>query len=157
MWDFLSVFGPTRRGRINPSLRSFGRPRLRRATRGYCATAYKIDPDKWHKNFISRIDSASEPVPVFRHFAEEKNLAYKKTTELTRNERKRFIEEVTLPGNKTGDFKKDAFYKAVDTVVQTWGRLFVDIENKNPAGTNMYIKNWNLDTGVNEDQQDFWS
>lgn len=149
---------PANPDKINPYLRNLWTETLKASHRG--ATTQQldnIDPDSWHKNFVSRINSASDPVPVFRHFAEEENLAYKKTTELTPEERKRFIEEINLPGNKTGEFKKDAFYKAVDTVIQTWGRLFVDIENNTSTGTNIYIKNWNLDTGVNEDKQDFWS
>lgn len=117
----------------------------------------RIDPDSWHKHFLSRIDSASDPEPVFRHFAEEKDLAYKKTTEITPEERQRFVEKIRLPGNKTGEFKKDVFDKAVNTVMETWGRLFVDIEGKNPNAPIDYIKNWNLDTGVDEDKQYFWS
>ncbi len=149
---------PANADKINPYLRNLWGETLKASHRG--ATTQQldnIDPDSWHKNFVSRINSASDPAPVFRHFAEEKNLAYKKTTEFTPEERNRFIEKINLPGNKTGEFKKDAFYKAIDTVVQTWGRLFVDIENNTPTGTNIYIKNWNLDTGVNEDRQDFWS
>jgi hypothetical protein len=149
---------PKNADKINPYLRSFWTVTLKASHLGATQQQVdKIDPDRWHKHFISRINSASGLVPVFRHFAEEKNLAYKKTTELTPQERKRFIEEINLPGNKKGEFKKDAFRKAVDTVIQTWSRLFVDIENNNPTGTNIYIKNWNLDTGVNEDKQDFWS
>ncbi len=117
----------------------------------------KVDPDAWHKNFLSRISSAADPIPVFRHFEEEKDLAYKPTDEITPEERQRFIDQVRLPGNRTGEFKKDAFSKAVDTVVATWGRLFDDIKNKNPDGPALYIKNWNLDTGVNEDKADFWT
>jgi hypothetical protein len=149
---------PANPDKINPYLRNLWTETLKASHRG--ATPQQldnIDPDSWHKNFVSRINSVSDLVPVFRHFAEEKNLAYKKTTEFTPEERRRFIEKINLPGNKTGEFKKDAFYKAVDTVIQTWGRLFVDIENNTPSGTNIYIKNWNLDTGVNEDKQDFWS
>ena len=144
--------------KINPYLGSFWTGTLKASHPGATPQQLdKIEPDRWHKNFISRINSASDPVPVFRHFAEEKDLAYKKTTEITQEERKRFIAEINLPGTKTGEFKKDAFYKAVDTVIQTWGRLFADIENNNLTGTDIYIKNWNLDTGVNEDKQDFWS
>lgn len=62
-----------------------------------------------------------------------------------------------LPGNKTGEFKKDAFDKAVAAVVDTWGHLFVDIENKNPDGPSAYVRNWNLDTGVDEDKAYFWT
>jgi hypothetical protein len=117
----------------------------------------KIDPDTWHKHFLSKISSATDPMPIFRHFAQEEKLAYKKTNEIAPEEWQRFINEVKLPGDKTGVFKKDAFDKAVVAVVAAWSRLFVDIEHKNPDGPAAYLKNWNLDTGVNEDQAYFWS
>lgn len=117
----------------------------------------KIDPDSWHEHFLSKISSAEDPIPVFRHFAEEEKLAYKKTNEITPEELRRFVNPVKLPGDKTGEFKKDAFDKAVAAVIDAWSRLFIDIENSNPDGPAAYLRNWNLDTGVNEDQAYFWS
>jgi hypothetical protein len=116
----------------------------------------KIDPDRWHENFLSKISSASDPLPVFRHFAEEKKLAYKRTEEITPEEWQRFVREIKIPGNKTGEFRKDAFEKSVDAVSRIWQRLFVDIENQDADGPAAYIKNWNLDTGVDEEEQYFW-
>jgi hypothetical protein len=148
---------PTNEDYINSYLRIFWIETLKASHPSATSAQFeKIDPDKWHKNFLSKINSASDPIPIFRHFAEEKNLAYKKTTEITPEEDRRFIGQINLPGNKTGEFKKDAFDKAVSTLVETWDNLFVDIENNNPAGTRAYIKNWNLDTGVDEDKEDFW-
>ena len=63
---------------------------------------------------------------------EEKNLTYKKIGDITSGERKRFIEEIKLPGNRVGRFKEDAFYKAVDKVIEVWQKLFIDIDNRNP-------------------------
>src|SRR5208337_1654800 len=122
------------------------------------ATLYfdKIDPDKWHENFLSKINTAEDPAPIFRHIAQDNNLAYKITNDITPDEWRLFVNQVKLPGNKTGEFKKDAFDKAVAAVIDTWNHLFVDIRNKNPDGPAAYIKNWDLDTGVNEDKQDYW-
>lgn len=117
----------------------------------------KIDPDAWHRNFLSRISSAADPVPAFRHFEEETNLSYKKTGEITPEERTRFVDQVKLPAGRSGSFRAGAFDKAVAAVVDVWGRLFADIQNRNPDGSSAYIKNWNLDTGVNEDRPDYWS
>jgi hypothetical protein len=117
----------------------------------------KIDPDSWHEHFLSKIRSAADPIPVFRHIEEDLKLAYKKTNEITPEEWQRFVSQVKLPGNKTGEFKKDAFDKAVAAVVDTWGHLFVDIENKNPDGPSAYVRNWNLDTGVDENKAYFWT
>src|SRR5208337_5420580 len=142
---------------INPALGQFWTKTLKASHPTAGKWFDRIDPDSWHKHFLSRIDSASDPAPVFRHFEEEQDLAYKKTTDITSEERQRFVEEIRLPGNKTGEFKKDAFEKAINTVIDTWGRLFVDIEGKNLDAPIDYIKNWNLDTGVDEDKQYFWS
>ena len=40
--------------------------------------------------------------------------------------------------------------------VDTWLHLFEDIERGNPEGVAAYIKDWNLDTGVDESQIDLW-
>ena len=146
---------------INPYIRSVWIATLKASHPG--ATAQQcdqIDPDTWHKNFLSRVGLAADPAPVFRHFAEENNLAYKKTNEITADERQRFIDAILLPGNETGEFKKDGFEKAVNAVIDTWQRLFVDIEQQKEGqgagGPLAYMKNWNLDTGVDEDNQFFW-
>jgi hypothetical protein len=59
-------------------------------------------------------------MPVFRHFEEEAALVYKKTDEITPDERRRFIDQVRFPGKKTGVFKPNAFDEAVSAVVDTW-------------------------------------
>jgi hypothetical protein len=142
--------------KINPYLSTFWTKTLKASHPAAIDHFDKVDPDAWHKNFLSRIGSASDPIPVFRHFEEEKDLAYKKTGEITSEERQRFIDKVKLPDNRTGAFKTDAFYKAVSAVVDTWGRLLTDIKNGSPDGSVAYLRNWNLDTGVNEDKPDYW-
>jgi hypothetical protein len=143
--------------RINPYLRTYWIKTLKASHLGATDEQLaRITPDRWHKNFLSRISSAADPGPIFRHVAEEKNLAYKKITEITTEEWQRFVRQIKLPGNKIGEFKKDAFEKAVDKVMETWHSLFVDIGQNNPDGTHDYLKNWNLDDGVDEDKQYFW-
>jgi len=117
----------------------------------------KIQPDEWHKNFLSKISTAADPIPVFRHFGEEKSLVYKRVEGFDQEERKKFIEEVRLPGGKTGNFRKNVFDKAVAMVIDVWGTLFVDLERKDLSGFDACIKNWNLDTGVDENNIHFWS
>lgn len=116
-----------------------------------------IDPSKWHEAFLSRISMATRPVAIFRHCAEKKSLSYKKTNAITPDERRLFIDEIRLPGGKTGEFKKDVFDKTVEKVIETWDILFDLTEKGNPIGAYEYIKNWNLDTGVDEDNLYFWS
>ena len=67
---------PRDTNKINPYLSGFWAQTLK-ATHPTAALWFdKVDPDTWHKNFMSRISSASDPVPIFRHFEEEKDLAY---------------------------------------------------------------------------------
>jgi len=116
-----------------------------------------IKPDVWHGNFLSKISIAADPIPVFRHFGEEKSLVYKRVKDFDEGEKKRFIEEVRLPGGKIGIFRKDVFDKAVAKVIDVWQTLFVDLERKDLSVFDACIKNWNLDTGVDEDTLHFWS
>ena len=91
-------------------------------------------PDEWHGNFLSKISIAADPIPVFRHFGEEKSLVYKRVKDFDEGEKKRFIEEVRLPGGKIGIFRKDVFDKAVAKVIDVWQTLFVDLERKDLSG-----------------------
>lgn len=141
---------------INPAIRDFWEETLKMSYPTGRAKFDSIDPDDWHENFLSIISNVSDPIPIFRHIGEEKNLVYKKVSEIDDEERKRFIEEINLPGNKIGKFKEDVFDKAVAKVIEVWQKLFVDIEQKNPENCTSYIKNWNLDTGVDEDGIYFW-
>ena len=168
---------------INPAIRDFWTETLRMSHPGGRDKFDKIDPDDWHKNFLSMINKATEPLPVFRHIGLKRglryninrmglinglvytirhvgqriNLVYKKLSEITPDERKKFIEAINLPGNRTGRFREDAFDKAVDKVIEVWQKLFIDIEQKNPENCMTYIKDWNLDTGVDEDEIYFWA
>jgi hypothetical protein len=159
--DYVGLFkmcsAPDDDGKIHPDLGGFWTETLKASHPTATKWFDRVDPDSWHKHFLSKISSAEDPMPIFRHFAEEKDLAYKKTNEIIPEEWQRFVNQVKLPGGKTGEFKKDAFDKSFAAVINTWSRLFVDIENKNSDGPTAYIKNWNLDTGVNEDQAYFWS
>jgi hypothetical protein len=168
---------------INPAIRDFWTETLKISHPGGKDKFNKIDPHDWHENFLSMINKAAEPLPVFRHVGQKRglrynishmglikglgytirhmgqkiNLVYKKISEITQDERKKFIDKINLPGNKVGKFKEDAFYKAVEKVIDVWQKLFIDIEQKNPENCASYIKNWNLDTGVDEDGIYFWA
>ncbi len=112
---------------INPAIRDFWTETLKMSHPGGKDKFNKIVPDDWHENFLSIISNVSDPIPIFRHIGEEKNLVYKKVSEIDDEERKRFIEEINLPGNKIGKFKEDVFDKAVEKVIEVWQKLFVDL------------------------------
>ena len=142
---------------INPAIRDFWTETLKMSHPGGKNKFDKIDPDDWHENYLSIISKVSDSTPIFRHIGEAKHLFYKRVSDITSEERKIFIEEINLPGNKIGRFKEDAFNKAVEKVIEVWQKLFVDIEQKNPDNCTSYIKNWNLDAGVDEDEIYFWA
>lgn len=142
--------------KINPHLGNFWIETLKKAHPSAEQWFDRIEPDDWHENFMSKIASASDPIAIFRHIGEGKNLVYKKTRDINPDERKRFIDEVRLPGNRLGRFREDVFDKAVGAVMDAWGRLFLNIESAGPDMIAEYIKNWNLDTGVDEERPQFW-
>ena len=151
---------PTNKNRINPTIGKFWKELLIASHPGANKHFDQINPDDWHECFISRITEAATgglPIPFFRHWQEDKSIAYKKTEDISTDERQRFIEKIKLPNGKIGEFKTDAFDKAVDNVINVWQELFKDIGNKTTGNCSKYIKNWNLDTGVDENQIYFWS
>lgn len=118
-----------------------------------------IDPDDWHEDFLSKIAFAGDPILISRHLGQEKSIVYKKTDKITPAERNRFIENVKIPGGVTGHFKKDVFNKAVRHAAEVILLLFADIEKTlqgDGDGRLPYVKNWNLDLGVDEDSPDLW-
>ena len=141
--------------RINPAIRKFWTKILKLSYPDAKDRFKRIDPDVWHKNFLSRIGGA-QLLPVFRHYGEEKNMAYKSSGDIDADEKQRFIEGVKLPGGGIGDFRKDVFDKAAGEVICNWKRLFKAIKTNRLEVFFEHIRNWNLDTGVDEDEIFFW-
>jgi hypothetical protein len=143
--------------RIHPSIRVFWPDILKKAHPGAKNYFDKIDPDKWHNKYLKMLGIASNPIPVFRHIGEETNLVYKKFAEILPDEKKKYISEIKLPKKKVlGNFKEHAFDKAVKKVIEVWQELFADIEAKNSSDCARYLRDWNLDTGLDEDDLFFW-
>lgn len=156
--DYLSLFKMCSEGdsdNINPAIDLFWTKTLEMSHPDGKDKFRYINPDEWHKGFLSKIGLASNPIPIFRHIGEEANLVYKKTSSITDHERSAYITNVSLPGSVNGDFIY-AFEKAVDLVLEAWQKLFVDVEENRPEACSEYIRNWNLDTGVDEEKPYFW-
>ncbi|MEN6373281.1 MAG: zinc dependent phospholipase C family protein [Smithella sp.] len=147
---------PYDENKIHPYLRDYWIKTLQTTHSGAAEYFDKIDPDCWHENFMSRITFAEDPGPIFRHIAKGKNLAYKNSDELTSDERLRFIDQLTLPDKSKVDFRQYVFYKAVTKVTDVWKCLFEDIYNNNSSGPAAYLKDWNLDTGIDENNFYYW-
>ncbi len=148
---------PDDENRIHPDIRDFWRSILEETHPGGAAHFDKILPDDWHKAYISRLDEAAQPIPIFRHVGEQLELAYKTNKELNGSpEEKKYFLEIKLPDGSNGNFTEHAFNKTVGKLVEIWQKLFNDVENKNSTNCTTYINNWNLDTGLNEDAIVFW-
>lgn len=143
--------------RIDENIREFWSKTLVDSHPGAGDAVTSIDPDGWHSHFLSTINLAADPIAIFRHIGERKNLAYKKTTGITAEERRRFVDELKLPGGRTGKFREDAFDKAVEKVIEAWRRLFTEVQKGDSTSCNSYLRNWNLDTGVDDDEPYYWS
>jgi len=150
---------PTDKNRIHPAIRNFWPGVLRNTHPGGADYFDKINPDKWHEAYVSKLSTASHPMPVFRHIGEEENLVYKTRSEIKNSdEEKKYVTNIKLPNSQTrGNFKEHAFDKTVNKVIEVWQKVFVDINNNNAFNCKNYLGNWNLDTGLNEDAIIFWS
>ncbi len=154
---FKSCSDPADIEKIHPAIRNFWPGILRNAHPGAASHFNKIDPDRWHNAYLSMFNIASDPIPIFRHVGEELHLVYKKNGEIDTDETKKYLTEINLPLSKThGNFRQDAFAKAVKKVAEVWQELFADITGNDLAHCQNYLGNWNLDTGVAQDAMIFW-
>lgn len=142
---------------IHAAIRNFWPGILKETHPGATAHFDKIDPDAWHKAYLAKLSMASDPIPIFRHVGEQLNLVYKKYNEIKPNEEKRYISDIKLPkGTTKGNFRDHAFDKTVKKVVEIWQKLFADIGANDSSNCATYLRNWNLDTGLDEDELHFW-
>ena len=88
--------------RINPEVRDFWKELLEAAHRN--ATEYfgDIVPDRWHYNYKGRVNFVVDPGAIFRHVVGLTGRAYKRESEISDAERKKYITEIKLPGLPKG-------------------------------------------------------
>ena len=141
---------------INKAVGKFWNKTLRDCHPGGVAKFNDIKPDEWHSEFLSKISVAGSPPAIFRHIGQSLNLTYKKTADITDDEKEKFFTQVRLPRRNPGNFKNHVFDMAINEVLRVWDELFVDIENNTPEDSKAYIKNWNLDSGADEEDKYFW-
>jgi hypothetical protein len=123
-------------------------------------------PELWFDTYSLAIDAAaarSELLAFFRHLGGEGSYVYKTKEEILNTypgNYRRFFSAIKLPGNKTGNFKKDGFDRAVDNVIAAWNALHSGLISGGITATNV-IKPWNLDTGVDmstaDNQVTYWT
>lgn len=150
---------PSDQERLHPAVSNLWTEVLKMSHPGGVAKFPDIQPDLWHKNFLEKIDIATHPSPIaiFRHVEESGDVVYRKTNEIPADEKEKYFTNINLPGSKKGDFITHAFNKAIDEVVDVWQKLLVDINNGDYKNCATYLRNWDLDTGVDQDSIFFWN
>ena len=120
----------------------------------------EIKPDEWFEKYRDKVRFVGKPTFVTRHLLEGENLTYSRLADIPDDRRKKYFSEMRLPRNETGDFYQDVFKKAVVCVVDVWGKIYDDVDANNPGNCmdppNGYIKNWNLDLGIDMDKTYYW-
>jgi len=143
------------KNRVHPQVRDFWRKLLEMAHPDANRYFDDITPDKWHYNYKGRVNFVVDPGAIFRHVVGLTGRAYIRESEITPEDREKYIMEVRLPNGEISNYDA-VFNNAVSFIVGIWLQLFEDIERGTPEGVAKYIRNWNLDTGVDESQIDLW-
>lgn len=117
-----------------------------------------IDPNAWYRNYKSGINTASRmPSAAIRELLSGKGLAYQKlNSPKLATDRLGFFDNINIPKGGRGNFL-EVFYKAVGEVVRVWDLLLEDINKGDPNNCAKYVKNWDLDTGLDMDNYALWS
>jgi hypothetical protein len=115
-------------------------------------------PDKWHENYMKRVDFIADPKPIFRHVWGIEDFVYKTSIEIEKDKEAyvKYIEKVKLPDKREVHFDV-AFDQTLQKVADVWLSLFKGIETASTDNMEEYLKDWNLDTGVNEEKIYYWS
>lgn len=144
------------KNRIHPEIRDFWKNLLETAHPHATEYFADINPDRWHYNYKGRVNFMADPGAIFRHVINLIGREYVKESDLSPNDKEKYIEKITLPNGKPSNYD-NVFDKAVDLIVDTWIQIFDDIENKNSQAIANFIKDWDLDTGVDVSKVDLWT
>lgn len=146
---------PKNKDRIHPEVRDFWTDLLKKAHPNAEAYFEGIAPDRWHYNYKGRVNFVVDPGAIFRHILGMAGFSYKKASDITDDERKKYIDNILLPDKSISTYDT-VFDNTVKEVVRVWSKLLDDIQSHTSANTSTYIKDWNLDTGVDESKIDLW-
>lgn len=124
----------------------------------------KPDPASWYATYLGLLDVASafgSNVPaVFRHAAGETGYCYRSTADFKRggaDDDFRYFTELRLPGTAARGGFDQVFERTVQKVVELWGDILADLEAGDPQRCLSYLKDWNLDLGVDQRELDLWA
>jgi hypothetical protein len=116
----------------------------------------KLKTNLWYKNYMERIGLATRPNAVLRHVLEKAQAAYKSPENINQENQNKYFYKVIIPNHRSASFVK-VFQKAVEVVTDVWGNLQRDIDSNKTQNLSKYIKNWDLDSGLDMNRPDMWS
>lgn len=141
--------------RMHPHIKSFWEDILKVVHPHASEYFDQLDPDEWHKNYKGRVDFVADGRSIFRHVLDIANaphyIAWSKIEQIEKN---KYIEQVALPNGEKVHYDV-LFDHGVDRIVSMWKALFPKIDG-NTSPTMPFVKDWNLDTGVDESKIDLW-
>lgn len=146
---------PKDTNKMHPHIRVFWSDILKAAHPNASEYFECLDPDTWHKNYKNRVDFAADGRSIFRHVLDWANAPlYKPWDQIKQEDRAKYIDSVTIPNGAKQPYDK-LFSQAVDRIVSTWNSLYPFIQSGDSLPTTL-VKDWNLDTGVDESTIDLW-
>jgi len=139
---------------VHPDIEAFWMDLLKTAHPNAFAYFADIKPSLWHKNYKNRIDFISDSRCIFRHVLDIVNAPrYIEESAILQADRDKYLNSLLAPDGAKVSYDV-VFSRVVDLTVAKWKAIFARI---NGTGTlSSPIKDWNLDTGVDESKIDLW-
>jgi len=103
--------------------------------------------DQWHDQFEDWIGAAGRPLFVGRIFDPNHRYTYKRSFDITSEERESFWDHLPLPNNRIGNYEMDLFPKAIGHVADHWILLSKGISGGDIGPFLSAVTNGDLDTG----------
>lgn len=118
----------------------------------------KPNPKLWFTTYSEAIDAAeggSDIVAFFRHLGIGSGFIYKTKDEIiskSPQDYEKYFTKAKLPDGSISTFLNNGFDKTVDNVIDAWNTLYAGLSSTITVAS--FIKNWNLDAGVDMDSPD---
>ena len=109
----------------------------------------------WHRHFLRATKVRQSPPALFRHIGEDFGLSYPFPGEIPQDEAVRFYERVALPDGVGVRHFREIFESATKEVAEKWAEASAELETAGSEALQLvFLRNWDLDTGVSSDHPD---
>jgi hypothetical protein len=114
----------------------------------------------WYESYLGLLSVAaglgSQVPAVFRHAGASTGYFYEKTTAFRPGDA-RYFTSLRIPGSSAPADFDQVFARTVERVVAIWGQILADLEAGDAQNCLSYLKDWNLDLGVDQGRLDLWT